>query len=39
MGLRPGEIVESDAHQGSDEGLHYGDMTMLLIPWAIGERL
>lgn len=30
-GLRPGEIVESSSHRGSNEGIHYGDITLSLV--------
>jgi hypothetical protein len=30
-GLRPGEIVESSVHPGSNEGIKYGDITLSLV--------
>lgn len=30
-GLRPGEFVESSSHRGSNEGVHYGDITFSLV--------
>lgn len=39
MGLRPGEQTESNAHVGSNEGLHWGDVTMFLIPGEQGKRI
>ncbi|KAF2680670.1 hypothetical protein K458DRAFT_256458, partial [Lentithecium fluviatile CBS 122367] len=29
-GLRPGEMIESSTHRGSNEGIHYGDITLAL---------
>lgn len=29
-GLRPGEIVESSSHRGSNEGIQYGDVSLSL---------
>lgn len=31
-GLRPGEVVESSSHRGSNEGIHYGDIMFSLVP-------
>lgn len=39
MGLRPGEQTESNAHQGSNEGLHWGDITLFVIPDEHGKRI
>jgi hypothetical protein len=32
-GLRTGEITESSSHRGSNEGVHYGDVTLSLALW------
>lgn len=32
-GVRPGELVESSSHRGSNEGIHYGDITFSLAIW------
>lgn len=32
-GLRTGEVVESSTHRGSNEGIHYGDVSLSLAPW------
>ncbi|KAM0719003.1 hypothetical protein Q7P37_004908 [Cladosporium fusiforme] len=39
MGLRPGEFTESRAHKNSNEGLHWGDVTIMLIPGPDGTRI
>jgi hypothetical protein len=39
MGLRPGEFTESRAHKGSNEGLHWVDVTAMLIPGHQGKRI
>jgi hypothetical protein len=30
-GLRTGEFLESSTHRGSNEGVHYGDITFSLV--------
>ncbi|KAF1922500.1 uncharacterized protein M421DRAFT_10501 [Didymella exigua CBS 183.55] len=30
-GLRTGEVTESSSHRGSNEGIHYGDITLSLV--------
>ncbi|KAK3672642.1 hypothetical protein LTR78_007454 [Recurvomyces mirabilis] len=37
IGLRPGELVESSCHAGSNEGLLYGDFKFLMIPDSQGQ--
>ncbi|KAF2010522.1 hypothetical protein BU24DRAFT_319010, partial [Aaosphaeria arxii CBS 175.79] len=32
-GLRTGETTESSSHRGSNESIHYGDITLSLVPW------
>ena len=39
VGLRPGEFVESSAHRGSNEGLHWGDVNIMMIPNREGAPL
>jgi hypothetical protein len=37
-GIRPGEIVESSSHRGTNEGIHYGDVTLSLTLWQTMPR-
>ena len=37
-GLRPGELVESGAHLGSNEGLHWEDVRFMLVSLEGGQR-
>jgi len=39
VGLRPGELVESTAHQGSNEGLLWKDVDIMMIPNREGAPL
>ena len=39
IGLRPGEFVESNAHRGSNEGLHWGDVQFMMIADCNGQPL
>ncbi|KAI7489735.1 hypothetical protein KC357_g2124 [Hortaea werneckii] len=38
LGLRPGELVESSAHNGSNEGIWYGDLDIRMKANAEGQR-
>lgn len=37
-GLRTGEVTESSSHRGSNEGVHYGDITFSLVAHACQLR-
>ncbi|TKA23571.1 hypothetical protein B0A54_17771 [Friedmanniomyces endolithicus] len=37
LGLRPGELVESSAHTGSNQGLWYKDLTVFAYPDTAGR--